>query len=52
MPDVGALLAGQLGYQARLLLRSPRALVGAAVLPVLLMVVRGEAWCRRARAEC
>jgi ABC-2 type transport system permease protein len=43
MPDVGALLAGQLSYQVRLLLRSPRALAGGAVLPVLLLVIRGDA---------
>jgi ABC-2 type transport system permease protein len=43
MPDVSMLVAGQLGYQARLLLRSPRALAGGAVLPVLILVVRGDA---------
>ena len=43
MPDAGVLLAGQLAYQARLLVRSPRALAGGALLPVLLLVVHGDA---------
>ncbi len=38
MPE---LLASQLGYQLRLLLRTPRAAVGGVVLPVLLLALHG-----------
>lgn len=35
-------LRGQLAYHARLLVRSPRAVAGGVLLPVVLLVVRGE----------
>jgi ABC-2 type transport system permease protein len=40
LPGLPGLLARQLGYQARLLLRTPRAVVGGVLLPVLLMTLR------------
>ena len=42
MPDAPFLVSNQLAYQARLLARSPRALAGGAVLPILLLVIRGD----------
>jgi ABC-2 type transport system permease protein len=41
LPGVAGLLARQLGYQARLLLRTPRAVAGGMLLPVLLLALRG-----------
>jgi ABC-2 type transport system permease protein len=43
LPRLPRLLAGQLGYQARLLSRAPRALISAFLLPVLVLTVRHAA---------
>jgi ABC-2 type transport system permease protein len=40
LPGYGLLLAGQVQYQLRLLVRSPRALFAGILLPVLLLVLR------------
>jgi ABC-2 type transport system permease protein len=40
LPGYGRLLAGQVQYQLRLLVRSPRALFAGILLPVLLLAVR------------
>ncbi len=40
VPPLSALLAGQLSYQMRVLLRTPRAVVGGMLLPVLLLLLR------------
>lgn len=40
LPSIPALLAGQLSYQMRVLLRTPRAVVGGMLLPVLLLLLR------------
>jgi ABC-2 type transport system permease protein len=42
LPALPALLARQLHYQARLLLRTPRAVVGGVLLPVLLLALRDD----------
>ncbi len=42
LPGLPALLARQLGYQVRLLLRTPRAVVGGVLLPVLLLALRDD----------
>lgn len=41
LPALPGLLVGQLGYHTRVLLRTPRAVVGGVLLPVLLLVLRG-----------
>jgi ABC-2 type transport system permease protein len=41
LPGSGRLLAGQVGYQLRLLLRSPRALGAGVAIPALLLVLSG-----------
>lgn len=43
LPAPVGLLVGQLGYHTRVLLRTPRAVVGGVLLPVLLLVLRGGA---------
>jgi len=43
LPGLSRLLAGQLRYQLRLLLRTPRAAFGGVLLPVLLLLIRGHA---------
>ena len=40
LPSIPDLLAGQLAYQMRVLLRTPRAVVGGMLLPILLLVLR------------
>jgi ABC-2 type transport system permease protein len=40
LPGYRTLLAGQVSYQARLLLRTPRAIFAGILLPVLLLLVR------------
>jgi ABC-2 type transport system permease protein len=40
LPGTGPLLAAQIGYQLRLLLRTPRAVFAGVLLPVLLLVLR------------
>ncbi|MGZ4168923.1 MAG: ABC transporter permease [Solirubrobacteraceae bacterium] len=42
LPGLPGLLARQLGYHARLLLRSPRAVVGGMLLPLLMLALRGH----------
>ncbi len=42
-PGPRGLLAGQVAYHTRVLLRTPRAVVGGVLLPVLLLVLRGDA---------
>lgn len=42
LPGVASLLASQAGYQARLLLRTPRAAAAGVALPVLLMVLNNR----------
>lgn len=42
LPSVTSLLAAQVGYQLRLLLRTPRAAVAGVALPVLLMVLNNR----------
>jgi ABC-2 type transport system permease protein len=42
LPALPRLLAGQLRYQLRLLLRTPRAAFGGVLLPVLLLLIRGH----------
>jgi ABC-2 type transport system permease protein len=42
MPGLASLLAGQFGYQVRLLLRTPRAVLAGLALPVLLLLLRGS----------
>lgn len=43
MPPVTRLLADQVAYHARTLLRTPRAVVGGMLLPILLLLLRGSA---------
>lgn len=43
LPARSALLRGQLVYHIRVLLRTPRAVVGGILLPVILLVLRGGA---------
>ena len=43
LPRAGTLLAGQVAYHAQVLLRTPRAVVGGMLLPVILLVLRGGA---------
>lgn len=40
LPGPGTLLAGQVAYHAQVLLRTPRAVVGGMLLPVILLVLR------------
>jgi ABC-2 type transport system permease protein len=42
LPTLSGLLAGQLAYHTRVLVRAPRAVVGGVLLPVLLLVLRGH----------
>lgn len=41
LPNLAGLLTRQLAYQIRLLVRTPRAVVGGLLLPVLLLALRG-----------
>ncbi len=41
LPPLRRLLASQLAYHTRLLLRTPRAIVGGMLLPILLLLLRG-----------
>jgi len=43
LPRPGPLLAAQIAYHARVLLSTPRAVVGGMLLPVILLVLRGDA---------
>lgn len=43
LPRPGTLLAGQLAYHAQVLLRTPRAVVGGLLLPIILLVMRTDA---------
>ena len=40
LPTLPALLADQLAYHTRVLLRTPRAVVGGMLLPILLLLLR------------
>ena len=42
LPDAAGLLAGQLGYQLRLLARSPRAVFAGLLLPLLILVLQHD----------